>query len=185
MGKLWKKWGSKAFDKIFGPITEKSGRYKSKIKYCLFGEPVDAITGRVFSENEEFNFPGAIPLRFIRRYYSDMEDEQGDAPLGRGWHHNFDVYYRVDADGLITLRYQVRLIRGKGGQVLEEIQNGYSIKHSYDSSGLRLKRMSILGEDLTNAYNPLGELVETSSQLNSKLRWQASFGYDTLSREVF
>ncbi len=106
LGKLWKKWGSKAFDKIFGPITEKSGRYKSKIKYCLFGEPVDAITGRVFSENEEFNFPGAIPLRFIRRYYSDMEDERGDAPLGRGWHHNFDIYYQVDADGLITLRYQ-------------------------------------------------------------------------------
>ena len=102
LGKLWKSWGKKLFDKLFGAVDD-GNKWKKFAKCCLFGEPVDAATGRVYSENEEFRFPGAIPFVFIRRYYSDME---GASPLGRGWHHNYDVYHsQPNSDGIIRLRY--------------------------------------------------------------------------------
>ena len=102
LGKLWKTSGKKLFNKLFGAADDCS-KWKKRIRSFLFGEPVDAATGRVYSENEEFSFPGAIPFAFTRRYYSDMDTP---SPLGRGWHHNYDVYHsQADRDGIIRLRY--------------------------------------------------------------------------------
>ena len=103
LGKLWKKWGGALFDKIFGKLDpEKSNRWKKLARCALFGEPVDAVTGRVYSENEEFRFSGPLPFVFIRRYYSDMD---ADSTLGRGWRHNYELFHtEPDPRGVINVR---------------------------------------------------------------------------------
>ena len=38
------------------------GKLKKKANCWLFGEPVDAATGRVFHTNVDFELPGPIPI---------------------------------------------------------------------------------------------------------------------------
>jgi len=67
-----------------------------------FGEPVDAATGRVIAENDDFSLPGPIPLTWTRFYYSDIEEE---SPIGSNWHHSYHVgYYDMD-DRAVSLQF--------------------------------------------------------------------------------
>ncbi len=105
-GKLWKRGVGGFVQKAIDRMSDKYPRLKKfaqKSKCVFFGEPVDVVTGRVYAENEEFSFPGAIPFTFKRTYYSDMDTP---SPLGRGWSHNYDVYHSpADSDGDILLHW--------------------------------------------------------------------------------
>lgn len=87
-----------AVDKL--PISKaRAQRWKDKI--CkTFGEPVDAATGRVFSENIDFILPGPIPLEWTRYYFSDCEMP---SPIGSNWHHSYHIGYQFVNDDFVSL----------------------------------------------------------------------------------
>ncbi|MDR6546259.1 RHS repeat-associated protein [Chryseobacterium rhizosphaerae] len=90
MGKLWKKAGNKLQDAIDGikPNKPKLAKVLQPVKCRLFGEPVDAATGRVYSTNTDVELPGPIPFVWQRTYYSDAEV---NGPLGFNWHHSYHM----------------------------------------------------------------------------------------------
>lgn len=52
----------------------------------LTGHPVDVATGRVLTDNIDFELPGPLPLVFERVYSSSLSWRGG--PLGYGWSHS-------------------------------------------------------------------------------------------------
>ncbi|WP_436487186.1 DUF6531 domain-containing protein [Chitinophaga sp. ARDCPP14] len=66
-----------------------------------FGEPVDAVTGRVVSNNIDFELPGPIPLVWERTYYSDAEVR---GPLGYNWHHSYNLSLYDLRNGYFSIR---------------------------------------------------------------------------------
>lgn len=87
---LGKMWSKTKLSKMLSEAIENSplGKIQKKINCILFGEPVDAATGRVYTTNMDFELPGPIPIRWERTYYSDA---QTDGPLGFNWHHNYNM----------------------------------------------------------------------------------------------
>ena len=75
---------------------------------CSLGHPVDAGTGKVYTERIDFSLPGPIPLVWERVYYSTSADYAG--PLGHGWHHAYDLRLRRGAAGHT---YVLRLADGR------------------------------------------------------------------------
>ncbi|MFC3757631.1 DUF6531 domain-containing protein [Chryseobacterium tructae] len=90
MGKLWKKAGNKFQDLIDGikPKNQKLASVLQPVKCRLFGEPVDAATGRVYSTNTDIELSGPIPFIWQRTYYSDAE---ANGSLGYNWHHSYNM----------------------------------------------------------------------------------------------
>ncbi|SUB88431.1 Cell wall-associated polypeptide CWBP200 [Porphyromonas macacae] len=103
MGKLWGKVGDKFQDLIDGIKTKhpKLGAILQPVKCRLFGEPVDAVTGRVYCTNRDVELAGPLPFVWERTYYSDAEV---DGPLGYNWHHNYNMGLYDMGNGLATIR---------------------------------------------------------------------------------
>lgn len=102
LGKLWKKGGDK-FQKYIDDLIPKNPAKAKRLqpfKCKLFGEPVDAATGRVFAENTDFSLPGPIPLEWNRIYHSDGEVP---SPIGSNWHHSYHIGYWEMPNDFITL----------------------------------------------------------------------------------
>lgn len=57
------------------------------------GHPVDVASGMFFTDEEDFNLSGPIPLSWERTWYA-KSDYKG--PLGNGWHHAYDMAIVVD-----------------------------------------------------------------------------------------
>jgi RHS repeat-associated protein len=64
------------------------------------GHPVDVATGKVFTEQTDFEIDGPLPLEWERTWYSTSTYR---GPLGHGWHHAYDVSLRV-TDEVLLLR---------------------------------------------------------------------------------
>lgn len=79
----------------------KLGKTLKAIKCHVFGEPVDAVTGRVYSANIDFELPGPIPLVWERTYYSDAAVP---GPLGYSWHHSFHIGMCDLENGYFSIR---------------------------------------------------------------------------------
>lgn len=60
----------------------------------LKAEPVNTVTGAVHVEQEDFELPGRVPLRWTRAW-----GPRGDGVLGRGWQTPADARIEVDDDG--------------------------------------------------------------------------------------
>ena len=94
LGKLWKKLGDK-FQDLIDRLRQKGKNRLADIlqpiKCKVFGEPVDAATGRVYHTNVDFELPGPIPIVWERTYYSDASV---DGPLGYNWHHSYNLGIR-------------------------------------------------------------------------------------------
>jgi len=99
LGKLWSKT---KLSKMLSDAIDNTplGKLKKKIDCFLFGEPVDAATGRVYHENVDFELPGPIPLVWSRTYYSDAEVA---GPLGYNWHYSYNIGI-VDRELFFVLR---------------------------------------------------------------------------------
>lgn len=52
------------------------------------GHPVDITTGKVFTDSEDFNISGPIPLVWERIWHSSSGY---NGPVGHGWHHSYDM----------------------------------------------------------------------------------------------
>ncbi|MEO7779637.1 MAG: DUF6531 domain-containing protein, partial [Fibrobacteria bacterium] len=57
------------------------------------GHPVDVATGKVFTDNVDFELSGPIPLRWERTWFSTSVYR---GPLGHGWHHAYDMALAED-----------------------------------------------------------------------------------------
>ena len=67
------------------------------------GHPVDVATGKVFTESVDWQLPGSIPFRWERVWYSCSVY---DGPLGRGWHHSYDIALTEDeTTGVVAVRW--------------------------------------------------------------------------------
>ncbi len=103
MGKLWKKSGD-AMQSVIDNIKPKKPKLAAilqPVKCRLFGEPVDAATGRVYSTNTDIELPGPIPFVWQRTYYSDAEVK---GPLGYNWHHSYNMGLYDLGNGFASLR---------------------------------------------------------------------------------
>ena len=103
MGKLWKKVGDK-FQGLIDRIKSKNpklGAILQPVKCRLFGEPVDAATGRVYSTNTDIELNGVLPFLWERTYYSDA---QVKGALGYNWHHSYEMGLYDIGNGYATLR---------------------------------------------------------------------------------
>lgn len=103
MGKLWKKVGDK-FQGLIDRIKSKNpklGAILQPVKCRLFGEPVDAVTGRVYSTNTDIELNGVLPFLWERTYYSDA---QVKGALGYNWHHSYEMGLYDMGNGYATLR---------------------------------------------------------------------------------
>lgn len=101
-GRLFSKIGHGLINKHVGnPIRAK----QLSDRLCtVTGHPVDVASGMFFTDEEDFNLNGPIPLTFERKWFS-TSDYQG--PLGNGWHHNYDMGILVDpVENNISLRMQ-------------------------------------------------------------------------------
>ncbi|MDY7232218.1 DUF6531 domain-containing protein [Hyalangium rubrum] len=66
-------------------------RYRDRFRRAICfvtGHPVDVATGRVFTDNIDFELPGPLPLVFERVYSSSLAWRNG--PLGYGWSHSLN-----------------------------------------------------------------------------------------------
>ncbi len=101
-GRLFAKLGHGAINKL---IKCDALRNRLHTRLCkLTGHPVDVASGMFFTDEEDFNLNGPIPLSFERKWYC-ISDYKG--PLGNGWHHNYDIGIVVDPnENNITLRMQ-------------------------------------------------------------------------------
>lgn len=105
MGKLWKRTG-KGLQKVADRVKPKNPRLGNVLQFIkcrLFGEPVDAVTGRVYANHTDFSLPGPIPFIWKRTYYSDAEV---NGPLGYNWHHSYNMGIYNMGNGGVTLRLQ-------------------------------------------------------------------------------
>ncbi len=69
----------------------KPGRLRSLISKAICfvtGHPVDVATGRVLTDQVDWQLPGPLPLTFERSYSSAWANRNG--PLGHGWSHSLD-----------------------------------------------------------------------------------------------
>lgn len=80
-----------------------SARNKVHRGICsVTGHPVDIASGKVFTEQVDFEIPGPIPLKWERIWYSTSVY---DGPLGRGWHHGYDMALIEDKTaGAVAIR---------------------------------------------------------------------------------
>ncbi len=98
MGKLWKKGRAK----MKGPDTKTPHLdAQPSSKTVCKGEPIDMATGKVLSNNIDFELPGPIPFIWERTYYSDAEVT---GPLGYNTHHSYNMGIYDMGNGFYTIR---------------------------------------------------------------------------------
>ncbi|MDR2950593.1 MAG: DUF6531 domain-containing protein [Prevotella sp.] len=173
---LGKMWSKTKLSKMLSEAIENSplGKIQKKINCILFGEPVDAATGRVYTNNIDFELPGPIPIQWERTYYSDAEVS---GPLGYNWHHRYNMGI-LNVGGCFALRHSdgresalPELIQGesyfdrKEQLAWSKDENGYWLE---DAAGL-LYRFE--GPKNRHGYQML-------SSINTKDGFSVRFRYD-------
>ncbi|RZK94544.1 MAG: hypothetical protein EOO62_30630, partial [Hymenobacter sp.] len=94
------KWGTKVAKKL--NVSERARSIANRIRCFFTGHPVDVISGYLYTEAVDFEFPGPIPLRWERLWYSTSIHA---GALGHGWHHAYDLALVVEEnEGLAGLR---------------------------------------------------------------------------------
>ena len=93
-------WGQKAMKKL--NLSERASSIANRLLCTVTGHPVDVISGYLYTETVDFEFPGPIPLRWERLWNSTSIHA---GALGHGWHHSYDLALVVEeAEGYAALR---------------------------------------------------------------------------------
>lgn len=163
------------------------------------GHPVDVATGKVLTEAVDWQLPGPIRLRWERVYYSCSAY---DGPLGRGWHHSYDIALSEDAaNGVVVVRWAdgrpiAFPLVPEGGEAFERNERltlfrdgrGYGLRAA---DGLRYRFLAprepgaeqrlaaiedLAGHALTFSYDGQGRLlgIEDSAGRRLRIRCDAS-----------
>ncbi len=140
------------------------------------GHPVDVATGKVFTEEVDFEIAGTLPFVFERVWYS-TSTYQG--PLGHGWHHSYDLELTFDEQVI-----GVRLADGRGA-VFPRLARGDSYYNRAEGltlihePGCYVLRES---EGVEYRFAPVGGpnygLIELRDRNGNKTR----FGHDSAGR---
>ena len=78
------------------------GKDRLKNAVCtLTGHPVNVADGSVLTSIVDFEFPGPIPFKWERNWFSNSIYH---GPLGQGWFHNYDMALEVQQDGMVVVR---------------------------------------------------------------------------------
>ena len=69
-------------------------------------DPVNTATGNYVFKRVDLKLPGkGMPFTFERTYNSQEAAKGTRGALGYGWTHNFEVFWTIDADGAVTIRW--------------------------------------------------------------------------------
>ncbi|MBN1207045.1 MAG: hypothetical protein JXB05_19325 [Myxococcaceae bacterium] len=105
-------------------------RYRDRFRRAICfvtGHPVDVATGRVFTDNIDFELPGPLPLVFERVYTSSLSWRNG--PLGYGWSHSLNQEVWLEPGKVVLLAEDGREIEfhldGHPGRVIRAGQQVY------------------------------------------------------------
>ncbi|MFL5346270.1 MAG: DUF6531 domain-containing protein [Hyalangium sp.] len=114
-------------------------RFRDRLKRAVCfvtGHPVDVATGRVFTDNIDFELPGPLPLVFERVYSSSLSWRNG--PLGYGWSHSLDQQVWLEPGKVVLLAEDGREIefhtdglsdrRLRTGQTLFDATQGMTVR---------------------------------------------------------
>ncbi|MCG5053689.1 MAG: RHS domain-containing protein [Myxococcales bacterium] len=106
-------------------------------KVCrVTGHPVDVATGRMFTDNVDFELPGPLPLRFERVYDTSLSYRRG--PLGHGWFHSLDVALYPKRGAMVLRAEDGREIEFSTWELPDHVfQVGTSVRHPIERSTLR------------------------------------------------
>lgn len=142
------------------------------------GHPVDVATGKVFTDNVDFELPGPIPLRWERTWYSSSSYR---GPLGHGWHHAYDMALVEDGNAVAIRMGDGRpaafpaLTAGK-----EHYDRSEKLTLSRDDKGYFLQGRDRLIHRFSQTPTARGEqpLVSIANPSGHQIR----FHYDSLGR---
>lgn len=104
------KKGSKRFEALSEKMraavnkTGLSQKWKDRLNNAictLTGHPVNVADGSVLTSITDFEFPGPIPFRWERNWFSNGVYY---GPLGQGWYHNYDMALEIQANGMAVAR---------------------------------------------------------------------------------
>ncbi len=95
LAKMARKGTQKALNKLTGKVPCNILTRVSKMAGTGQSHPVDVSGGFFYTDNEDFNIPGPIPLVWERTWYNNSTYQ---GALGHGWHHSYDMALGVDAD---------------------------------------------------------------------------------------
>ena len=154
------------------------------------GHPVDVATGRVFTEQTDFELPGPIPFAW-KRSWSSTSTYHGD--LGHGWHHpyqhalyvNDDVVLYRDDEGRAVAFPPVKLGKPffllRERLTLERTTKGYSL-HTAERLTYRFTNIgrpenewvlsaieNIVGDAIVLRYDSLKQLNELTDSAGRRL----------------
>jgi RHS repeat-associated protein len=122
------KWAQKAMNKL--GLSERASKLANRLLCTVTGHPVDVISGYLYTETVDFEFPGPLPLRWERLWNSTSVHA---GPLGHGWHHSYDLALVVEeTEGYAALR-------GADGRGI-----AFDVPALGDSAFNRLEKMSLL-----------------------------------------
>ncbi len=133
----------KRFEKVAAVVAKKkavmSDRSRSfwdRARCVVTGHPVDVATGRMFTDNVDFELPGPMPLTFTRVYDSSLSARRG--PLGHGWYHSLDVALWGETGRMVWRSEQGREIEFPTWHLRDRVMEpGMSLYHEVERATLR------------------------------------------------
>jgi RHS repeat-associated protein len=167
----------KAMDKLGVPPSVRNKVHKG---ICtVTGHPVDVATGKVFTDNVDFELPGPIPLRWERTWFSTSVYR---GPLGHGWHHAYDLslveekravavrlpdgrplgFPRLDkGESFYQRSEKLTLLRDEGGYALrtqDHLLFRFSAEPSVSGEHPLVSLSNLAGDSIRFAYGAQGHL---------------------------
>lgn len=80
------RWADNVCDKL--KLGDVARNRVHRATCTVTGHPVDVATGKVFTDFNDLELPGPLPLTFERVWFSTSTYV---GPFGHGWHHNYDA----------------------------------------------------------------------------------------------
>ncbi|MEY4579907.1 MAG: hypothetical protein RL701_4610 [Pseudomonadota bacterium] len=138
------------------------------------GHPVDIATGKVFTDQVDFELTGYVPFKWERVWYSTSTY---DGPLGHGWHHAYDAGLYVTQEVVLYRTPDGRLVDLpplKEGEEFFERSERITLRRSPGGYSIRTaERMTYRFRELRGA-----EAKHKPAAANAKLHVLASIDDD-------
>jgi RHS repeat-associated protein len=147
-------------------------RYRDRLRRAvcfLTGHPVDVATGRVLTDNIDFELPGPLPLVFERVYSSSLSWRNG--PLGYGWSHSLDQQVWLESGKVVYLADDGREIEFHTDRLRERvIRSGQSL---YDATNrLTLRALGNFRWEVESASGEVREFAPVPGDKSQHSRLQ-------------
>jgi len=169
-------WAQRSMNKL--GLSERACNMANRLLCTVTGHPVDVISGYLYTDAVDCEFPGPIPLRWERLWNSTSSYA---GALGQGWHHSYDLALVVEElEGYAALR-------GADGRGL-----AFDVPALGERAFNRLEKMSLLrdehgygvldhGQSLTYRFGPARpDGVRLLAAVENANGFAIKFTYDAL-----